>query len=205
MSQAALVCARSAVLFWDLPTAITMVAIAGAESNWNREAGGDSPAQLEAAGAYESAKRAREWNCPTGSDHGPSSWGYWQINVGWNHDFLVPMSGFRDPCWIASWLKIGSNNARAANVILGRQGFDAWTVYRHNIHLNYIDEATSAVHQARWELEYHWGIWPIDEGGDPIVDFDDSKYISTLSGINPIVLTLLAGAGIYGVYYAVKN
>lgn len=137
--------ARIAANTWPRDLAVTMIAIAGAESNWNPAAGGDSPATLRRLGYYDSAEAARSFNCPPGDEYGPASWGLWQIFMPYHRDKLRALGApADDPCRLAAWLKDPANNAAAADAILRSQGLEAWTTYRTGAWLRYKAEAEQA-------------------------------------------------------------
>ena len=102
-------------------TLVTMVAIARAESGWN--------------------PRAHNDNAGTGDN----SYGLWQIN----------MIGALGP-ERRTLFSIDSNdelfdpatNARAAKIIHKQQGFDAWSVFRHGTHKQFLDDALDAVKES---------------------------------------------------------
>ena len=136
--MAAIDCARAILKYIsDIDTAVTLVAIAGAESSWREDAAGDR------FGGY--------WSCD-----GYQSWGPWQINIDAHHSWLVTLVGSSNPCDIARWLSNYDNNALAAATILARQGLCAWTVYEewcggwpHNgRYRSYLDQAREAVNTA---------------------------------------------------------
>jgi hypothetical protein len=197
-------CARAAVLFWDRPTAITMVAIAGGESGWDAKAGGDTPASLEAAGFYSTARLARQWNCPKGTDDGPASWGLWQIFLGANNKLVKFLSDYSDPCWMASWLRVPIHNARTAYNILRQQGFRAWAVYNAGLHEQHINAATAAVDEARYELETMHGLHPIDLGGPPLVEYADPIFIMG-TPVSKSTVWVVGAAGLVGGYVLLRK
>lgn len=141
-----LVAARAALSVWDIPTAIAMTAIAGAESGWNPGAGGDSPQILTDLGYYESADQAQSWNCPAGSYQGYASWGLWQIFMPVHRAMLVSLGAPNNPCGMADWLRVPGNNARAASRVLQGQGFTAWSVYKWDLYQKHVTNAGSAVY-----------------------------------------------------------
>jgi hypothetical protein len=132
-------CAAQAVLQWDRETAITMVAISGAETGgaWNNDAAGDP-----------------WWNYPgdplykTYSCGGHTSWGLWQVNMRWHYPRLQDATGSSDPCVWASYLSNPGANALMAAEILAGQGLSAWSTYNVGAHLAYIAQATAAVDAA---------------------------------------------------------
>lgn len=151
---AAIDAARAAIRLWPPDLAATMVAIAGAESGWRPDAGGDSPATLRYAGHYDSARIAATYNCPLGHDRGPASWGLWQIFMPYHRSKIATLGGpVDDPCRTAAWLRDPVNNARTADLVLRSEGLGAWTVYRTGTWTRYLDEARRAVDVAlaeRW-------------------------------------------------------
>lgn len=149
-NRAAVICAVAAIQVFDPNTAEVMVAIAGAESNWNPNAGGDAPRLFFDRGMTDYARNVLQWNCPTGAMDGPVSWGLWQINVYPNHPAIRTLMGKTNasPCEMATWLRIPINNARAAQAILQSQGFGAWTVFKTGAWRNYERDAKEAVAEA---------------------------------------------------------
>lgn len=147
--MAAIDAARVAVKLWPKDLAITMVAIAGGESGWDPNAGGDSPAILARLGHVEAAQKALTWNCPWGVPQGYASWGLWQIFMPYHKDKIARLGGPIDhPCNTAEWLKDPWNNARVANEVYKSQGLAAWTVYRTGVYTRYVPQAREAVAQA---------------------------------------------------------
>lgn len=133
-------CARAILKYVpDRETAVTFVAIAGAESGWRLDAAGDCT-----GGAY-SCERC-------------CSWGPWQVNVCVHYGWLGEIAGASDPCGAVRWLTSSyDNSARAAYEVWrrrggGSKGFCAWTVYEtwcsrdHNgRYKNYLYQARQAV------------------------------------------------------------
>lgn len=148
--MAAIDAARVAVKLWPRDLAIVMVAIAGAESGWNPEAGGDTPRRLHELGHYYEASLAEKYNCPPGSPDGPASWGLWQIFMPYHLPKIQALGGpVGDPCETANWLKDPWNNARVADAVLKSQGLGAWTAYRNGTwtRYEYLQTATQVVDQ----------------------------------------------------------
>lgn len=145
-SDKAVKCARVALAQWDRSTAVNMVAIAGAESGWNPDTGGDSPAMLQAAGYTESAVQAATFNCPS-TWNGHASWGWWQIFMPVHKAMLESIGApvLLGPCEVTIWLQQPVNNAKAAAQVLKSQGYGAWTVFKTMAYLQYLDEAKEAV------------------------------------------------------------
>ena len=74
----------------------------------------------------ESGGRLRAWNRKGEDSRGP-----WQINVGpgANPDLAgMPLFTY-------------AGNAKAARIVLNRQGFNAWTMYKNRTYLKYLDDA----------------------------------------------------------------
>lgn len=102
--MAAIDCARAILDYVkDVEKAITLVAIAGAESGWRRDAAGD----YGASGPY----RACQGYC---------SWGPWQINICWHSGWIGNHIGNHDPCAIAQWLRNYENSTWAASLAWSR-------------------------------------------------------------------------------------
>jgi hypothetical protein len=97
-------------------TLVTMVAIARAESGWDPRA-----------------------HNPTPPDN---SFGLWQINMIGN---LGPERRKLFGIDSNDELFDPATNARAAKIIHKQQGFDAWSVFRHNTHKQFLDDALDAV------------------------------------------------------------
>lgn len=142
--------ARIALQVWPTQTAIMMVAIAGLESGWNTDAGGDSPAALRRAGRYDTARLAEKFNCPRGDPNGPASWGLWQIFMPVHREKLRALGApADDSCALAAWLRNPYNNARAADAVLKSQGPRAWTAFKTGAWKTKEAEAAQAVSQAQ--------------------------------------------------------
>lgn len=132
-------CAAQAVLQWSRDDAITMVAIAGAESGWRNDAFGDHysifPPDQQAV--------YKQYSC-----NGYTSWGLYQINMRWHHDRLYAVTWSTDPCvWRDSLCDPGFATVMAAEILSG-QGYTAWSVYNNGAYRTYIDQATRAVDEA---------------------------------------------------------
>ncbi len=161
-SPQAVATAEVALDKWDQQTAITMVAIVGAESAWEPTIGGDTPRTLfELESPF--AEDALGYNCPLGNMDGPASWGLWQIFMPLHaqnrvNDKLVPSEDsllgrlgapIDDPCQTAAWLRDPVNNAQAAAAILELLGFQAWTAFVTGAFKNFLPEAEAAVQAAK--------------------------------------------------------
>ncbi len=128
--MSAIDCARAILNYIsDYDAAVTMVAIAGAESGWRADARGD----------YGYTDRP---NCG-----GYTSFGAWQYNL-IHESYLRNQTGSSDPCAWAEWLMDLDNNAKAAADLYAGQGFIPWTVYRTGAYRQYLDEARAAVDEA---------------------------------------------------------
>ncbi len=137
LANQALPAAREAIKYWtDRATAITMVAIAGAETNWQDEPG-DPMDQLQNPDQYA------PYAC-----NGFTSWGQWQINYRWSASAIQELSGLSDPCEVSAWLLAIENNARAAFNVWTRQGLGAWSAFKLRRHQAYLAQATLAIDQA---------------------------------------------------------
>ncbi|MGB9887913.1 MAG: hypothetical protein ACPLRW_13110 [Moorellales bacterium] len=169
-------CARAILKYVsDRDTAVTFVAIAGAESGWRLDARGDCG--------------NGSWSC-----NGCCSWGPWQVNICAHYPWLKDVVGSTDPCAIARWLTASyDNSARAAATVKARQGFCAWTVYekwcspRHNgRYRDFLDEARQAVDAALAE--------------QPQPPPQPQPYPPTAAAIIPVAAALasvaLGGAGV---------
>lgn len=132
-------CAAVAVLLWDRDTAITMVAIAGAESGWDPAAPGD-PWWIFPVDQQPTKKL---YSCD-----GYGSIGMWQIHMPAHHARLQVVTGSTDPCvWRDNLTVTGFNGDMAAEILAG-QGFEAWSCYNNDAYLDYVDQATIAVDTA---------------------------------------------------------
>lgn len=129
--------ATNAAIDW-FPSAdrLTMIAIAGAESNWNPTAEGD---RLD---SFSPEAQARYAPFAFG---GYLSFGYWQIFLGVHTDLVRLQSGLKTPGELATWLMNGSNNARVAATILASQGKEAWSTYNDAQYLSRETEASAAL------------------------------------------------------------
>ena len=132
-------CAAQAVLQWPRDDAITMVAIAGAESGWRNDARGDHysifPPDQQAT--------YRQYSCD-----GYTSWGLWQVNMRWHYPRLQEVTFSTDPCvWAAQLSNPGFNAVMAAEIRSG-QGLSAWSTYNNGAYRSFIDQATAAVDEA---------------------------------------------------------
>ncbi len=138
-------CAQVALKHWSGEDAITMVAIAGAESSWREDAAGDPISYFHSIGQYQYDPYA----CG-----GYLSFGYWQIFQGVHYEALRSFTGSNDPCVWAAWLKNGAQNAQIAyNIWRGRLSvglnpFTPWSTYNNGAYLQFMDEARAAVEGA---------------------------------------------------------
>lgn len=132
-------CAAQAVLQWDRDTAITMVAIAGAESGWRNDAAGDHYSIFPP----DQQPTYRQYSC-----QGYTSWGLWQINMRWHHPRLYDATLSTDPCVWAAYLSDPGANAYLAHEIWATQGLTAWSTYNNGAYRAYIAQATTAVDEA---------------------------------------------------------
>lgn len=142
--------------FDSVETAITMIAIAEGESNFNTNVEGDSPEDLIRAREQgfditdANIERARLWNCPdpgeTDEQAGVSI-GLWQVFLPvWNSavqqlsginiatftnaDGIIQPAETDGSCPLITWLKDPQNNADIAKIIVNTPlGFGNWTVY----------------------------------------------------------------------------
>lgn len=152
--------ARIVLKHFEPDDAVIMVAIAGGESGFNENAGGDSPGiliDLRDRGVFDisqsSIDRAKRWNCPQGTNNGPASWGLFQIFVGVWNSTITTMTGITSSCGMADWLKVPENNVRMAKVVFDRQGFNAWTVFRIGRHERFLSQAQQAVNEVLQETK----------------------------------------------------
>lgn len=144
--DAAMRTAQVALAQWAPDVAVTMVAIAGAESGWNPAAAGDSPSQLTGGAQV----LAMGYNCPLGSPEGAASFGLWQVFMPAHLNLLQLLGApVNNPCGTAAWLTDPANNAKAARAIWDEQGFTAWTMYNNGMYRYFIDEAARAVSAVR--------------------------------------------------------
>jgi hypothetical protein len=125
-----------ATLYWPRDDAITMVAIAGAESSWRNDAQGDyytifPPDEQLTKFAY--------------SCNGYTSFGLWQVHTPAHHAMLERRTGSTDPCVWRDLLFDPDSNANIAREIWDTQGFGAWSQYNNDAYLAYRDQATAAV------------------------------------------------------------
>jgi len=118
------------------PDAITMLAIAGAESAFNPKARGDSLSSFSEADRQRYAANSCADYC---------SIGLWQIFMPVHMEMLEQLSGLSGSCVIANWLTTPANNARAAKAILDSQGLSAWSTYNGGQYEQFINEASSAI------------------------------------------------------------
>lgn len=128
----------------QLPTAVVMTAIAGAESGYNLAAQGDSEAELAAAGASP----ATIASVATGGCGGYGSWGAWQVFLPYHLALVAACAHVPSftPCQAAAWLTGGGglHAALAANEILYEQGLGAWSTYTGGAWRAHLAEAQAA-------------------------------------------------------------
>jgi hypothetical protein len=119
--------AALALQYWNVENAITMVAIAFAESRWNPNVGGDFGIS--------------DFNCG-----GYASWGLWQIYMAVHKSELQKLGApIDDPYKTAKWLCDPSNNVKVAYEVWKNEGFYAWSTYKNGSYKKFIDLATKAV------------------------------------------------------------
>jgi hypothetical protein len=154
-------CAEQAVLQWERDDAITMVAIAGAETggSWANDAQGDHIDDLVAyvaaqAGILPGTPAYEQLSEQYWAEYGPyacngyTSFGPWQINTRWHYPSLQDRTGSDQPCVWRDYLFNPGGNVSMAREIWESQGLTAWTTYRLGWHYAYIDQATVAVDEA---------------------------------------------------------
>jgi len=129
-------CALYATLYWSRDDAITMVAIAGAESGWSNTAQGDY---------YTNFPLDQQPTYLAYSCNGYTSFGPWQVNTRWHHELLERRTGSTDPCVWRDLLFDPDSNANVAHEIWDAQGFAAWSTYNNGAYQNYVAQATAAV------------------------------------------------------------
>lgn len=138
-------CAQVALKYWSGEDAITMIAIAGAESGWREDAQGDPVSYFHSIGQYQ----YDQYSCG-----GYLSFGYWQIFQGVHYEALRSFTGSNDPCTWAAWLKNGAQNGQIAYNIwrgrlsIGQNPFTAWSTYNNGAYLQFMDRARAAVEGA---------------------------------------------------------
>lgn len=139
------------------------LAIGGAESSWDPQAGGDSYAELLAYArshpgsvAQQTLDEARTAGCPAG---GPTSWGWLQVNtlgrVGAGSAFALAMArpfGVTY-CDAAEWLKDPYHCAHFSRGLLGPWPTEAglertWTTYRNGAWEAHYEDAKRALGEA---------------------------------------------------------
>jgi len=149
--------AEQAVLQWARDTAITMVAIAGAESSWRNDANGDP----WWAFPLDQQPTKKLYSCD-----GYGSIGLWQIHMPAHHARLYEVTWSTDPCvWRDALCNPGFNCIMAAEILSG-QGLSAWSTYNNDAYLDYIDQATEAVDAALAPLPP--ALPPTPPGGAPL-------------------------------------
>ncbi len=133
----------------QLPTAVVMTAIAGAESGYNLSAQGDSVSELQAAGAAQQTIAA----VAQGGCGGYGSWGAWQVFLPYHLALIQSLAGQpgMSPCQGAAWLTQGGgyNAAKAANEILYESGLGAWSTYSGGAWTAHLAQAQAALGQAQ--------------------------------------------------------
>lgn len=130
-------CARISLDWWGPDTAPSMLAIAGAESNFEPTAAGDHISIFN---------RAQQTAYAPFACDGWLSHGYWQIFLGVHTPLIRQMSGLHDPCALANWLHDGNNNARAAAAIRAERGSEApWSTFQQGLHLPFLPTAQAAL------------------------------------------------------------
>jgi len=166
--------ATPAIQLFEGDDAITMVAIAGAESAFLADAAGDDlsifPPSLQSV--------YREW-----SDEGKCSFGLWQIFLPVHHAAVARMSGQELPAEMAKWLKDPLNNARVARYVLSNQGFRAWSTYNSGDYRRFINDAGAAVERAREAIKdgVARAIVAMSIASPHVhLDFDDGSYLETM-------------------------
>lgn len=132
-----------------------------------KAAGLPNPAKWAAIGMAESSGRA-------GTVNEIGCVGIWQINQ--------PVWVKDQPSWTVSWLKDPANNARAAKVVYGKQGFGAWQAYTDGSWRQYYKP--SMVQQAGWLDDFWDGMkdgWDFGPGPEDLND-DDGFSDDNLEG-----------------------
>lgn len=137
----ALLAADAALLYFPEPVAVTMTAIAGAESSFNPGARG---------GRISWAARLVNRHCG-----GFTVWGLWQIHLSAHWQTLRSLGAptYWGPCAVAWWLSYPRNNARAAYVVWLRAGrsFRPWEAYTLGAWRRWLPVAQQAIAEAkRW-------------------------------------------------------
>jgi hypothetical protein len=128
--------ARLALAYWTRDDAITMVAIAGAESAYIE----DRPSSTDRIGMPDDQDAWRPYAC-----QGVYSWGLWQVFMPVHRYLLQEASGSTDPCTWRDYLCDGAHNAYIAYRIWLSQGFGAWYTYNVGAHKRFLVDATMAV------------------------------------------------------------
>lgn len=116
-------------------TAITLIAIATAESGLNPAAEGDS---IDNYTGYW-----RQLYTPYAA-HNFLAFGLFQVFTYWHHESLIFKTKSYDPEDWARWLKDPENNVTIALEIHAKQGFEAWSVYKAGSHAQYLTAARIA-------------------------------------------------------------
>jgi len=126
----------------DIPplTAATLTAIALAESGGNPDAHGDplSAYNTEWVDTY------KDFTC-----EGYLSWGLFQEALYWHRDNLKEATNAVEPCVWAEWLSKPENALAEALRIYRDSGPDAWSTYKNNAYLLYLDDAIIDVNNLR--------------------------------------------------------
>jgi hypothetical protein len=128
--------ARLAVAYWLRDDAITMVAIAGAESGYIE----DRPSSTDVWGMPGDNASWRPYSCLS-----VYSWGLWQVFMPVHHYLLEEATGSTNACDWADYLCDGAHNAYIAYRIWRVQGFAAWSTYNVGAHQRFLVDATMAV------------------------------------------------------------
>jgi len=131
--------AAAAVLYWSRDDAITMVAIAGAESGWIN----DRPSDTDVWGMPGEQLWWRPYAC-----NRVYSWGLWQIFMPVHRAKLGSLTNSSDPCRWRDYLCDPVNNARVAHWVWTEQGFNAWSAYQLDRHIPFLAAAQAAVDAA---------------------------------------------------------
>lgn len=129
--------------------AITMLAIAGAESAFNERAQGDRLSDFKQADRH----KYEQFACNDFLSFGP-----WQVFLGVHTQMVELLSGLKGPCPLANWLCNPYNGARAARAILRGQGLSAWTTYNTGQYQAFVNEASAAIFALPRRVEGNTGI-----------------------------------------------
>lgn len=112
-------------VFSSQSLAVTMTAIAGAESGWSDGALGDC-------------------GLSGPSCEGCTSFGLWQIHT-IHSNYLTAVTGSSQPCMWYQWLSTPENCAQAALAVYNSQGLGAWTTYQNGAYKQHLAQAQSAI------------------------------------------------------------